>query len=105
MIRVETRVSGYFGVRVTRLSQRRIFGQWKGIFGKLRGPSPTASVFALSIPDRPILVLSDNGIFMPKETLVTALQSGHPLELVTKVANMLFESTHVRNDRDHKIQD
>lgn len=51
----------------------------------------------------PILALSDNGLFMPKETLVAVLQGGYPLELVSRVASMLLESAHVRNYEDHEI--
>jgi DNA-binding NtrC family response regulator len=53
----------------------------------------------------PILALSDNGLFLPKESLVAVLQGGHPLELIAKTARMLLDSTHVRNNKNHKESD
>lgn len=46
----------------------------------------------------PILALSDNGLYLPKESLITGMQSGYPLELIAEAGRMLLESTHIRND-------
>lgn len=54
-------------------------------------------------PKLPILALSDNGLYLPKESLLTVLQAGQPVELVTRVASMLLESTSRRNNKtNHK---
>lgn len=46
----------------------------------------------------PILVLSDNGLYLPRESLITVMQSGYPLELIAEVGKMLLESTHTRDN-------
>jgi DNA-binding response OmpR family regulator len=53
-------------------------------------------------PKLPILALSDNGLFLPKESLIAVLQSGYAIELVAEVARMLLESTHVRNHKNNR---
>lgn len=46
----------------------------------------------------PMLVLSDNGFYLPKESLITGLQSGSPQELIAEVGKLL-ESTHIPNNK------
>ena len=48
-------------------------------------------------PDFPILLLTDFGVYVPRGTLSESLESGSPLELVTKVAMMLAGSSHIRD--------
>jgi DNA-binding NtrC family response regulator len=49
-------------------------------------------------PDLPILVLSDLGLFLPKQVLLARFAAGNPspMEVITKIAAMLLESTHRR---------
>lgn len=51
----------------------------------------------------PILVLSDNGLYLPKESLITVMQSGYSLELVAEVGKMLLESAPVRNSKKPEV--
>ena len=53
-------------------------------------------------PKLPILALSDRGIFLPKESLLTVLESGQPLQLIAAVARLLVASAHVRNNVSSK---
>jgi len=53
-------------------------------------------------PKLPILALSDRGIFLPKESLLTVLESGQPLQLIAAVARLLLASTHLRNNASGK---
>lgn len=53
-------------------------------------------------PALPILALSDNGLYLPKESLITVVQSGYPLELIAEVGKMLLESTHTRKNKKLK---
>jgi response regulator RpfG family c-di-GMP phosphodiesterase len=50
----------------------------------------------------PILALSDNGLYPPKESLTTVMQSAHPFELIAEVGKMLLESAHIRNNKKLK---
>ena len=54
--------------------------------GRLRKTNPTL----------PILLLLDTGVFVPHGTLIQSLETGPPLEMMQCVAEMLTESTHVR---------
>jgi CheY-like chemotaxis protein len=47
----------------------------------------------------PILALSDNGLYLAKESLIPVVQSGYPSELIAEVGKMLLESTHIRNNK------
>lgn len=51
----------------------------------------------------PILALSDNGLYLPKESLITLMQSGSPLELIAEVGKMLLASTHIRDNKKPKL--
>ena len=51
-------------------------------------------------PDLPVLLLSGNGAYLPRHTLLSQLHSGHPLELLAKVAAMLLDSTHQRESQN-----
>lgn len=50
--------------------------------------------------DLPILVLSDNGLYLPKERLISVVQSGYPMELIAEIGKMLLESTHTANKQE-----
>lgn len=47
-------------------------------------------------PTLPILLLLDTGVFVPHDTLSQWLETGVPVELVGRVAEMLAGSAHVR---------
>jgi len=48
----------------------------------------------------PILLLSDLGLFLPKNSLLAHFATGHPspVEVMTKIAELLLESTYQRED-------
>lgn len=50
----------------------------------------------------PILALSDNGLYLPKESFITVMQGGYPFELIAEVGKMLLESAHIRNNKKPK---
>lgn len=54
-------------------------------------------------PTLPLLALSDNCLYLPKESLITVMQSGCPLELIAEVGRTLLESTHIRNNKKLKL--
>ena len=47
-------------------------------------------------PKLPVLLLSNNGMFLPKASLLAHFMSAHPSpsEVVTKIAALLLESSH-----------
>ncbi len=49
-------------------------------------------------PQLPILVLSNLGLFLPKEVVLAHFEAGSPspVEVITKIAAMLLASTHQR---------
>ena len=49
-------------------------------------------------PKLPILLLSDRGLFLPKESLLAHFSRGHPTpeQAMAKIASLLFASTHER---------
>ena len=49
-------------------------------------------------PKLPILLLSDRGLFLPKESLLAHFPGGHqtPEQTMTKIASLLLASTHER---------
>jgi DNA-binding NtrC family response regulator len=53
-------------------------------------------------PELPILVLSDQGLFLPKRALLGHFTEPRtsPLEVITKIATMLLESAHRREESD-----
>lgn len=53
--------------------------------------------------DLPILALSDNGLYLPKESLITVMQSGYPMQLIAKIGKLLLESTHSRNNKNPNL--
>ena len=40
-------------------------------------------------PNLPILLLSDVGVYVPRGTLSPSMETGHPLELIKEIAQML----------------
>lgn len=46
----------------------------------------------------PMLVLSDNGFYLPKASRIPVVQSGSPLELIAEVRKLL-ESTHIPSNK------
>lgn len=51
-------------------------------------------------PDLPILLLMNEGVFIPRGTLSRHLQPGNPREFLSTVASMLADSGHVRETSD-----
>jgi hypothetical protein len=51
---------------------------------------------AKAIPNLPVLLLLDSGVFVPRDTLARHMETGHPIELMKAVASMLVGSTHIR---------
>ena len=51
-------------------------------------------------PKLPILVLSSNGLFLPKESLLTSFHGVHPTppEVMARIAALLMRSTHKRQE-------
>lgn len=47
-------------------------------------------------PTLPILLLLDTGVFAPHGTLSQSLETGVPIEMMERVAEMLAGSTHIR---------
>lgn len=49
-------------------------------------------------PKLPILLLSDSGLFLPKESLLAHFRGGHqtPEETMARIASLLLASTHER---------
>ena len=47
-------------------------------------------------PSLPLLLLLDTGVFIPRGTLSQSLETGIPLALMQRVAEMLAGSTHIR---------
>lgn len=47
-------------------------------------------------PDLPILLLTDNGVFVPRGTLSPSVETGYPLEFMQEVASMLAGSKRLR---------
>jgi DNA-binding NtrC family response regulator len=51
-------------------------------------------------PQLPILLLSEAGLFFPKDVVLSSFSAGQPspLEVMTKIAALLLASTHLRED-------
>lgn len=47
-------------------------------------------------PGLPILLLSDQGLYVPRGTLSKNLEAGSPIELIREIAAMLAGSTHIK---------
>jgi hypothetical protein len=47
-------------------------------------------------PGLPILLLSDQGVYVPRGTLSKNLEAGSPIELIREIAAMLAGSAHIR---------
>ena len=64
-----------------------------------REPEGAASYsdrLAERLPELPILLLTDFGVFVPKGTFSRSMQAGSAHELVQNVAEMLAGSSHIR---------
>ena len=48
------------------------------------------------IPDLPILLLTDYGVFVPRGTLSPSIETGQPDEMIREIASMIAGSTHIR---------
>lgn len=48
-------------------------------------------------PNLPVLLLTDGGVYAPQPTLSRSLTSGHPLEMLEAVAELLAGSRHIRS--------
>jgi hypothetical protein len=69
-----------------------------------RGPEEAAAYSARlneKAPQLPILLLTDNGVFVPSGILSSSLNAGHPVELMRRISEMLTGSTHVREVGPH----
>jgi hypothetical protein len=52
-------------------------------------------------PQLPILLLSEAGLFFPKDVLLSSFSAAQPtpMEVMTKIASLLLASSHRREDR------
>lgn len=57
---------------------------------------PYSDKLSRNNPGLPILLLSDQGIYVPRGTLSKNLEAGSPIELIREIAAMLAGSTHIR---------
>jgi DNA-binding NtrC family response regulator len=48
-------------------------------------------------PKLPVLLLTDFGVVVPRGSLSSAVEAGHPAELMRKIAAMLAGSQHIRD--------
>lgn len=54
-------------------------------------------------PSLPILLLTDQGVFVPNGTLSPTLDGGSPGELLEEIAGMLTDSSHIRELRALRV--
>jgi DNA-binding NtrC family response regulator len=59
-------------------------------------PTEYGDTLSKQIPTLPILLLTDQGVLVPRGTLSRCVESGSPKELVREIASMLTGSSHLR---------